>query len=101
MKINIWTIIGLMAIGYGLFGIFYYFPSLEYIDKPFPFPHSTLITPNLDGNGFQAWEFADPLMAGKIDPYWIAWSVSLYFGIILFSITFYRFTKYQIISKRK
>ena len=99
MKTRLLIIIGIIAIGYGIFGIFYYFPSAEYIDKPFPLQHSTLITPNSDGNGFQAWEFGDPLRAAKIDPYWIAWSVSLYFGIILFSISSYKIIKCKIIRK--
>jgi len=74
-------VIGMFAIGYGIFGLFYYYPSLEYIDKPFPFEHSTGITPNPDGNGYKALRYADSLVAAKIDPLWVVWSASLYFGM--------------------
>lgn len=81
-------IIGLITLGFGLINIFWYMPyslTLVFMNQPFPFQHLQDVELH-DGGGIGTSIWYEPFEAAKAKPYWLIWSLSLYFGIIVLSI---------------
>jgi len=85
MKIR-YGIIGALALAFGLINIFWYTPysfALVFMNQPFPFPHLQNVELLHGGIGTQVSSI--PLENAIADPYWLAWSLSLYSGILILS----------------
>ena len=80
-------IIGLIALGFGLLNIFWYAPhslALVFMNQPFPFQHLQNVEIR-EGVGISTQILYLPFETIKTDPYWLIWSLSLYFGIAVLS----------------
>lgn len=81
-------IAGIVALGFGLANFLWYVPHSLYFffrNQPFPFEHLDRVEID-DGGGFGVQISYLPFEAAMADPYWLVWSLSLYFGIIVLSI---------------
>ena len=93
-------IIGLITLGFGLINIFWYMPyslTLVFMNQPFPFQHLQDVEIH-DGGGIGTQILYLPFEAIKTDPYWLIWSLSLYFGIAVLSILGVRSLRQKTIS---
>lgn len=82
-----YKIIGVLALAFGLLNIFWYAPyslALVFMNQPFPFQHLQNVEFHHGGIGTQIMYL--PFETAVADPYWLAWSLSLYFGIAALSI---------------
>jgi hypothetical protein len=80
-------IAGIVALVFGLDNIFwyaYYSFGLVFMNHPFPFQH--LHNVEVLDNGISTQISYLPFETAMADPYWLVWSLSLYFGIIVLSI---------------
>jgi len=79
-------IIGLITLGFGLLNIFWYAPhslALVFNNQPFPFQYLQNVEIHDGGKSMQI--LYQPFEAAKAEPYWLVWSLSLYFGIAVLS----------------
>jgi len=77
--------IGIVTLAFGLINIFWYSPysiTLVFYNKPFPFPHLQEVEIHEDG-GIGTAILYDPFDTAIQDPYWLAWSLSMYDGIVM------------------
>ncbi len=80
-------ILGLITLGFGLINIFWYWPtSLGFTLENHPFPFQHLAEVIEERNGHTLIIRYIPIEAAIDDPYWLIWSLSLYFGIVVLSI---------------
>ena len=88
MKILI--IIGIVLLGFGLINLFWYMPySLTLLNQPFPFDYLQEVEIHDDGGiGVSIWY--EPFEVIKHHPYWLAWSLSLYSGLVILAIPIVR-----------
>jgi hypothetical protein len=80
-------IIGLITLGFGLLNIFWYWPTsagIALMNHPFPFQHLAEVIAEHGGHSIVVRHI--PIEAAIDDPYWLIWSLSLYFGIVILSI---------------
>ncbi|HEX9845481.1 MAG TPA: hypothetical protein VGA92_03340 [Candidatus Nitrosotenuis sp.] len=83
-----YKIIGILALAFGLINIFWYTPyslALVFMNQPFHFQHLQNIEV-YDGGGIGTQILYLPFEAIQSDPYWLIWSLSLYFGIVILSV---------------
>ena len=82
-------IIGIVLFGFGLLNLFWYMPySLTLLNQPFPFEYLQEVELHDGGIGVSIWY--EPFEVIKHYPYWLAWSLSLYSGLVILAIPIVR-----------
>lgn len=87
MKKSFLIIFGLVTLGFGLINILWYAPhslTLVFYNQPFPFPHLEAVEIHESGKGTSI--SYDSIGSAIRHPYWLAWSLSLYAGIIMLGV---------------
>ena len=83
-------IIGLGMLIFGLTNFFRYMPiSLSLVNNPFPFEHLYNVVPT-EGKGTHIQIGYLPVDEAINDPYWFAWSLALYGGIMMIIFAIWR-----------
>lgn len=79
--------IGIGLLAFGLVNWFSYLPTslgVALMYRPFPFEHLHNVHPDKGGTHVEIGYL--PIREAINDPYWLAWSLALYAGIVLITI---------------